>query len=89
MPANHYPIADVLPHDAPMVLLDHIERRWDSGIETAVTIRALSAEGVEIFVDGERFSGDPTALDPATIERVEVQKGQDGFPDRVAITLKK
>ncbi len=43
-------------------------------------------EGMELFVNGEPFDGELEDLDPDTIDRIEVIRGEDG--GRVLITLK-
>lgn len=44
-------------------------------------------ENAEVFVDGERFQGELSDIDPETIARVDVRKGPEG-PDQIHIFLK-
>jgi TonB-dependent SusC/RagA subfamily outer membrane receptor len=46
-------------------------------------------ESARVFVDGQLYEGDVTAIDKSDIDRVEVVKGRDGGRDTIYITLKK
>ncbi len=50
MTNTHYPIADVVPHGAPMILIDQLEQYDEDSVTTSVLIRSDS-----MFCDGERI----------------------------------